>query len=201
MTKTEVQKHVDQVLAEMQGIEITTQDHYEQAADFLRRTKETTKIVKEHFEPERKRTHEAYKAVTETIKNYTDRLNRAERTVKNAMSKYVTEQEKKRREIENQRRREEEESRLQHAIATNDETIINEPIKIKREPEPPKPRGTYTVDVWDYVIIDARRINPEYLIPDTKSIGALVRSKKAAAQNILGPGVEVTQRTEVRQRI
>lgn len=200
MQNTEIQKHVDQVLAEMQHIEITDQSSYETAAEFLRKTKQTAKIVKDHFEPERKETYEAYKAVTDTIKMFTDKLNKAERTVKAAMGKWYNEQERKRREIEEQRRREEEERRLQSAIDTGREEVLEKPIVTKKE-EAPKVDGTYTVEVWKFEIIDKSKINPDYLIPDEKFIRQTVNAKKADARSILGPGVKVYSEKEIRSRI
>jgi len=201
METTEIQKTVDQVLAEMQHIEINDQESYEEAASFLRKTKQTGKTVKDHFEPERKRTHEAYKAVTDQIKFFTDKLSKAERTVKQAMGKYVNEQERKRREVEAQRRREEEEKRLQSAIETGHDEVLDKPIAVEKEPEAPKVDNTYTVEVWKYQIQDVSKINPDYLIPDEKAIGALVRSKKGDAGRILGEGVRVYSEKEVRSRL
>ena len=197
----ELQKHVEQVLAEMSTINIANQNQYEDAAGFLKKVKQTTKMVKDYYEPERKRTHEAYKTVTDAIKSFTDSLTKAEKTVKSAMGVYFNEQERIRREEEEIRRREEEEKKLLEAIETGDEDLLDKPIVEVYKEEPPQVNGTYTVEVWKFEIKDVSKINPDFMLPDEKAIRNLVKSKKGEAAKILGEGVKVYSEKDIRSRI
>jgi hypothetical protein len=43
-------------------------------------------------------------------------------------------------------------------------------------------------------IVDASKINPAFMMPDEKKIGAQVRALKGDAAAIIGEGVKVTKR-------
>jgi hypothetical protein len=140
------------------------------------------------------------KEVSNKIKLFTDKLDRAERAAKNLMSNFLTKQEAKQRKENEERRRIEEEKRLEIAIETGHEEILEKPIAVVKE-EAPKVAGTYTVDVWEFSIIDKTKINPAFIIPDEKAIGQVVRSMKDKAQALLGEGVKVTVRKDIRARV
>lgn len=204
---TDLQKHVDTVVSEMQSLKIETDEHYTQAGEFLRKVKQTAKTVEKAFAQDlaaakvKKQQAEAErKEVDKRIKAFTDQLDKAERTVKQMMSEYHAEQERKRREAEAQRRKAEEDARLEQAEETGDDRYLDAPVAPKKEAAAPKAEGTYTVDVWKYEIVDKTRINTDYLTPNEKAIGALVRSMKGDAQGVLGEGVRVYKQTDVRAR-
>jgi len=207
MANTDLQKTVDTVLLQMQTLSVKTDEQYIEAGEFLKKCKVTAKTVEEYYSDElssaqeKKKAAEAErKAVADKIKAFTDKLSAAERTVKRIMGEYQMEQEIRRREAEEARRREEEERRLNEAIETGKEEALEKPIAVKKE-EPVKVSGTYTVDVWEFEIINKAQINPDYLIPDERAIGSLVRSMKDKAQDLLGPGVRVTCRKDIRARV
>ena len=200
-----VEKDVEATLA-LELTAIRSQEDYTEAGAFLVKVKQTAKIVEAAFRAEldaaleKKRAAEAdRKTVMDKIKFFTDKLDHAERQVKNVMSGFVMAEERRRVEAETARRKEEEERRLQTAIDTGNEEILEKPVAVKKETAPTA-KGTYTVEVWEYQIADVSRINPDYLIPDEKAIGALVRSQKERAAKILGPGVNVIRRKDVRVR-
>jgi hypothetical protein len=204
----DLQQHVDTVLSRMETITVADQEGYTAAGEFLRKVKQSVKLVEDHFAEElkaaqdKKREAEAErKAVADQIKTFTDKLNRAERAVKKIMGDYLAEEERKRRQIEAQRRKEEEDRRLAEAEETGNEEILDRPVVTKKEPEPPKLEGTYSVDVWEYEIVDISKINPEFLMPDTTAIGKAVRNMKDKAQSLIGPGVKVTCRKDMRVRV
>lgn len=208
MSGKELQKSVDTVLAEMDRITIDSDEHYEQAGSFLRKVKQTAKVVEDAYTDEleaakekKKQAEAERKEVQQNIKYFTDQLERAEKIVKRQMSEYLAEQERKRREAEAKRRKEEEEVRLAQAEETGDERYLDTPVAPKKEPAPPKAEGTYTVEVWKYEITNKAKINPDYLQPNEKAIGALVRSMKGEAQAVLGEGVKVYSEKEVRARV
>lgn len=207
MDNTQLQKSVESVISAMELITIENQEQLTEANEFVKKCKVTAKEVEAFFSDdlsaaqEKKKAAEAErKAVSEKIKFFTDKLDKAERAIKNKMSAYLTEQERIRREEEAKKRAEEEARRIETAIETGHEEILDRPVAIVKEPEPELAQGTYTVDVWEYEIIDKTKINAEFLIPDEKGIGATVRSMKERAQSIVGPGVKVTCRKDIRTR-
>lgn len=205
---TDLARTVDGVIAEVQGLVIETDEAYQATGEFLKKCKTTAKIVEDFYAAdlnaatEKKKAAEAErKAVADAIKVYTDKLDRAERAVKSLMSAYLTKKEEERRKEDARRRKEEEDRRLASAIESGHEEILDKPVVITKAPEPPRVDGTYSVEVWEYQIVDKSRINPAYLVADEKSIGSLVRSQHEKAQDILGPGVRVYSRKDIRARV
>ena len=54
-----------------------------------------------------------------------------------------------------------------------------------------KAQGTSLRENWVFEITDASKINPQFLMPDEVKIGKLVKSMKADAAALIGPGVRV----------
>jgi hypothetical protein len=208
MAKTkDLQKTVDTVLAELQHAKVTDQESLESANKLLVTCKQTIKYVEEHYDAdltaaqEKKKAAEAErKAVVAEIDRFRVPLTKAESMVKRQMSEYLREQERIRQETERKRREEEEAKRIDAAIETGREEVLDKPIAVEKSPEPELAKGTYTTTVWKYEIVDKQKINPDYLIPDEKSIGSLVRTQKEKAQAILGDGVRVYSDIDVRAR-
>lgn len=208
MENNELQVHIDSVIAQMQLQTISSDEEYQMAGEFLVKAKQTAKFVEEQFAEsleaakEKKRQAEAErKAVDAEIKRFTTPLSKAESVVKRMMSDYQAEQERKRREETERRRREEEERRLTEAEETGDERVLDYPVAPEAPAaEKPKASGTYAVQVWKYEILDKRKINPGYLVPNERLIGQVVRSEKENAAAILGDGVRVYSETEIRAR-
>lgn len=66
-------------------------------------------------------------------------------------------------------------------------------------PPVPKAEGISTREVWRFTVVDFDAIPRQYLIPDEKQIGAIVRASKAKT-NI--PGIEVySEETDVRSSV
>lgn len=203
----DLQKTVDTVLANLQQAKVTDQASLDEANKLLVTCKQTIKTVEDHYSAdleaaqEEKRAAEAKrKAVVGEIDRFRVPLTKAERMVKGQMSEYLREQERQRQEAERKRREAEENRRIDAAINTGREEVLDKPIAVEKEPEPELAKGTYTTKVWKYEIIDKQKINPEFLIPDEKAIGATVRSMKDRAQAVLGDGVRVYSDIDVRAR-
>lgn len=204
----DLQKSVDAIIKQMDNIVVDSRDALTAANEFIVKCKQTSKEVENAYSDEltaaqdKKKAAEAErKEIANKIKTFTDPLAKAERTIKNKISAYLTEQQRIRIEEDARRRKEEEERRLETAIKTGHDEVLDKPIVTIKEPEPELAKGTYTVDVWEYEIIDKTKINPEFLIPDEKGIGATVRSMKDRAQAIVGDGVRVTCRKDIRSRV
>lgn len=196
---TEIQKHVDTVLAQLGAVEITDQATYEQAAELRRKLKQTQKVVDEKLGPIKAERYAPYKEVLDEIKRYTDVISKADGSVRQKMNAYQADQQRKAAEEERKRREAEEAKRLESAIETGREEILDRPV-VTEKVAAPTAEGTYTVEVWEYEVTDVSKIKPEFLIVDEKKIGALVRSMKGSAQSILGDGVRVFSRSDVRIR-
>lgn len=60
--------------------------------------------------------------------------------------------------------------------------------------DPPRVAGLQMREQWEFTIVDPKKVNAAFMIPDEKKIGATVRNLKGDAQAILGDGVKVTCR-------
>lgn len=192
-----------QALANIENFVIREESDLKEAAEWLRKNKETQKIVKDHFEPERKATHEAYKAVTDKIKRFTDILTKSERVMKKKMADYQMEQERIRREAE--RKAEEERQRVEAERAAarakaaesgEPEPEIPEPPTAVVEPEE-KLDGVSFVENWTYEVEDISKVPAEYMVLDEKKVRGIVKAMKGDT-NI--PGIHVYAEKTVRAR-
>ena len=193
-TELTVQKRIDDVIARMDQIKITSQEELQEAATWLSRNKETQKLVKDFYEPERKATYDAYKTVTDSIKDFTDILIKAEKTVKKKMADYQMEQERIRRDEEAKRLAAEEAAREK---AEEEGTPAPSPVVTAPAPEPEKVEGISFVENWTFEIEDKAKIPLEYMIPDEKKIRGVVKAMKADT-NI--PGIRAYAEQTVRAR-
>lgn len=80
------------------------------------------------------------------------------------------------------------------AKATNLESQAQTIVAPVIQREAPRVAGLQMREVWEFTIVDASKINAQFLMPDEKKIGQLVRNMKGDAQAILGDGVRVTSR-------
>lgn len=192
----EIQKHIDQIVTEIEGLTIESEEQYKQAASFLRdKVKPALKMVKDEFEPERKEKHAAYKEVTDTIKQYTDRLTKVESSVKRIMAAWYTEQERIKREEQRRIAAEAEERRLAEAIETGNEEKLEDPFIPDVAPAVEKEDGISYVPVWKFRIVNPNALPREYMVPDEQKIRKIVTALKADTQI---PGVEVYEDQQVR---
>lgn len=63
--------------------------------------------------------------------------------------------------------------------------------------EPPRVAGVATREAWKFEITDPSKINPQFLMPDEKKIGAQVRALKEDAAALIGPGVRVWSERQI----
>jgi ribosome biogenesis SPOUT family RNA methylase Rps3 len=193
-TELTVQQKIDDVIARMEEITITSQDELQEAAEWLTKNKQTQKFVKEYYEPERKDTYDAYTAVTGEIKKFNDILIKAEKTVKKKMSDYQMEQDRIRRE-EERKRIAAEEAEKKEAEETG--APAPEPVVAAPAPEPEKVEGVSFVENWTFEIEDKAKIPLEYMIPDEKKIRGVVKAMKGDTSI---PGVKAFAEQTVRAR-
>ena len=196
---------IEALAAQVGQIELKTDKDVEEAAIWLRKNKETQKIVKDFFEEDRAATYAAYKAVTDKIKRFVDILTRTERTVKNKMGDYQMEKDRKRREEEAKRRAEEEKLHQEEEANRIEAEKAGKPVPPPKRDSVPAPvveeektpEGISYVETWDFSIEDKSQIPLEYLAVDEKKIRAVVKSLKADTKI---PGVKVFAKKSVRAR-
>ncbi len=199
-----LRKDVDTILAEMEGLDITTNEQFQETGAFVQGIKSKQKEVKDHYEQKRVQTYEKYKAVTTEISSYIDSLVKAERIVKKKLGVYREEQARKHRE-ESQRllaeaRKKEEERLLAEAEETGDDSILDDELIIPQpvvETEVPAMKGVSFTTVWKFEVVNVSELPREYLMPDERYIRDVVKALKG---NTKIPGIRVYSDQQVGAR-
>jgi len=187
----------DQSLA----VKIIDKESYLKAGELWKTIKEMIKEVEDTFNPIVDAAFKAHRKSTEQRAKYLDPLKSAYKGVKGLMDVWDRQQEEIRlaeqKRLEEIARKEEEERRLQEAIEAEEEAkangataqeaaqeaeaIINEPVYVPPvvlQKETPKVKGLSFRTVWKFRIVNANSIPRQYLIPDEKAIGAVIRSSQ-----------------------
>jgi hypothetical protein len=196
-------------------IKVTSAIDYRGAGEMLLKLKGMRKELDELCRPEIQKRYEAHREATREFNSADSPLAIAVRTVESRMLSWQQEQEAARRreqeriEAEERRKAEEEarrvatEAQLAHAIEAEQsgdkelaEQILAEPtpqLPVYVPPvcvasEVPQVEGLSKRQTWSFQIEDINKIPREYLLPDNKKIGAVVRALKSHT-NI--PGIKV----------
>jgi len=199
------------LIAEAKAIVVTDDDSYVAASEFLKGCKALEKNILDWINPLVKKSHAAWKEAKDRENQMTGPVKNAYLYVSREMGRYVSECEEERRREEAAIRaaelEEAQEQRLKYAMhleesgfANAAEAVLEAPLQIetqKVESWAPKVSDTAARVTWTYRVVDAALIPREYLIPDEKKIGGVVRAMKEAT-NI--PGVEVYTETKVHVR-
>lgn len=154
---------ISQLIAEMERVEIKTDEEYGFGEDWLRRNKATQKIVADAFEPERVEAKARYDEILETKKQYIVPLEASEKIIRQKMSAYATAKEQARREeqrrLDDIARREAEEKRLAEAQVLADAGKIEKAdALLDKAIRPTTPKVEAAIgkmrEVWTVEIID-----------------------------------------------
>lgn len=204
-----VQRRIEPVVEKMQQLEVTNDEQFTIAGQWLKKSKDTQKFVEEKFGPEveaakeKKRQAEAErKAAMEKIEQFTSPLKKADAAVRRMIATYQTEQEKKQREAEKKRREEAEKKRKEEEAKraeTGDTTPVEEPVQepVPEKKEEPKVEGVSFYEHWDFEIEDENAIPRQFLSIDEKKIRKYVQAMKGDAEI---PGVRVYMEKKPRVR-
>lgn len=189
-------------LVEQAGmVKINDSKSYEVAGFLWKTIGEVMKEVSDTFDPLIEAAHRNHKLALEKKAKFYAPLDKAKRDVKGLMSDYELEQERirqeKQREIEAKLKKEEEERRLLEAIAAEEEAkangataqeaaqeaeaIINEPVYVAPvilPKETPKVKGLSFRTVWKFRITNESAIPRQYLMPNEKAIGGVIRNSQ-----------------------
>lgn len=189
---------------EARSLKITNDSEYEAAGHFLRtEVKAVLKRADEIFDPSIKAAHESHKAAIKAKKEATADLVEAEKAVKRLMGQYAQDQERKRiaTEAEAERQRHEEAETLR-AFGADDEAESVEATPATVQKAKPKAEGVSIRRRWTFELLDASKLKPEFLVPDTTKIQKVVNALKEDAAGAVGEGaIKVTETSDVAVRV
>lgn len=201
---TELETQGDLIVTQAREMIIDSAETWTAGAEFLRLVKTRQDRVGEVYDPIVKRWHQGHKDTLAEKAGHLVPFNEAGAVVRKKMTDYKAE-ERRQREAEEARLRAEaqkqaEEERLAEAERLEAEgrkaqadAVLEAPIvaaPVVLPTQAPKTEGVSTRQVWKFRITDAAMIPRQWLIPDEKAIGAVVRAQGAGAIGTI-PGVEV----------
>lgn len=176
-----VRRTIDSIINEISQKKITNDEEYKKTGEWLKKVKQTQKLVDDTFEEEKKRKYREYKAVQEKIKELKKPLVQVETVVKNLRIEWKLDQEKKLLE------------QKQALLEVADEKDKAEIMSI--DEKQPEVEGIYHVELWDFEIVNKDKIPDEYKVVDEKKIRAVVRAMK---ENTNIPGIRVFKKLSER---
>lgn len=204
VTPDEVAKLIPPVVSQARQLTVHTSEDYEMACTFLQLVATRKKLVEETFDPIVTKAHAAHKEAVAQRKRFMDPLLEAEVAVKVKVSTWRNEEERKRQEEESRLReaakKEADERALEEAArleAAGEKELANMVVEAAAAaPAPvvvldttvPKQEGIAMRKNWKFRITNEALIPREYLSPDPVKIGAVVRAQKDMTRI---PGVEV----------
>ena len=199
----EEKQMVDFKVQDAKMIIILDQADYEYAVEMLRGIKDYRKKLDARYRPIQQKTKEANQIALQHIRDYEVPLNEAERIIKSSMSKYVTKKEAERQAEQDRIRREAEEKEREAIKKDLEECGLNKKeaaeesekmevftpeVEIEDTTKTEKTENISYRENWKFEIEDVSIIPAEYMIPDEKKIGAVVRALK---NNINIAGVRI----------
>ena len=180
---------------------ITNADDYKHAGEWWKAGRDMMAAIDNAYDSIIAAAHKAHKEAVAKKKYFYEPVEQATKRVKRLMADYDAEQERIRKaeqlRLEAEARAREEERKLNEAIAVAatdpvqadaimEETIIVAPVILPKST--PKVEGMVYREIWKFEITDAGKIPRQFMTPDEKAIGGVVRSLKGQT-NI--PGVRV----------
>lgn len=191
---------------------ITTVDGLNNAADFLLEIKRRRKWWADWNKPAKQKLDALKREMLDREREIDEPMDRAENGIlKPAMARFEVEQEQKRRAEEDRQREEQrkkaEDERIKAAAKLEKEgekqaaqELIDAPIEVAPVviPKAEAPQGISYRENWKYRITDASKLPREYLVPDDKAIGGVVRALKGETRIA---GIEVYMEKTVAGRV
>jgi len=147
-SKEDLQRRVDEVIDRIKGLSIENDEQYTACGEWVKRNKETQRLVTDWFEPARVNAKAVYDAVLTEKNQFIKPLEESEKILRKKMSDFITEKERLRREEirrkEEEARRLEEEKRLRiaeelvsHGKLERADAMLEKPINVHIEQEKP----------------------------------------------------------------
>jgi hypothetical protein len=211
----EVFDDCEKLSLEVLEVEITSKN-YDEMAEYLRRAKNTLKVLEVHRQQEVKPFLEGQREVQKRYKPYMEKLERTIRLIDKGMvewnlreerrrheiqvrleMKARAEEERKRKELEERARKHEEAGRAAKAEILRDEAdhvIVATPIVEKVV----QPKGQYIKGTWRARIINPKEIPHDYLIAWSDiNQGKVDKFAQATKGSITVPGVEFYEEKKI----
>lgn len=200
-------------LDKVNQIAINDDEDYETSAAFLKYLRDMKKGAEDYWKPKVKAAHAARKTIKDAENEQVKPVKEAISTMSQKMGGYQQECQRQRIEEEKMARQlAEDEARAANeelaqgleesgsdeaaegVRSTQDMVARLASSAVKVESHAPKVQGTSVRTTWKFRIVDANLVPRDYLIPDEKTIGAVVRARKEATSI---PGVEAYPDTKV----
>jgi len=205
-----VRVEVRDLVVRAEGLVIQSDEDCEMAAGMLRELAAGMRRVDEVFDPIIKKANAAHKEAIAKKREIVAPLLKGDRRLRDLVGDYRSEQERRRKAEEQERRRkaqaEEEERRLTEAAdleasgqTEEAEAVLERPMEVAvpLPPPPPKMDGVAVRMAWTFQIVDAKKIERDFLMPDEVKIGRLVRAIGLRARAMVGEGIEVYEKSVV----
>ena len=192
-------------------IEVVSNESMVKACNLLKGIRGIVEQINETFDPAIASAYKTHRDVIAAKKRHSFPLDEASKTLRQKIGTYEQEQErlrmKKERELQRQAQEREEKIALEEAAMLESEgrkeeaeQILDGPIEASPvivKNEVPKVSGVSTRYIWKFKIVDEKKIPREYLTPDEKSIGAIVRARQGKVEI---PGVKAYREAVVSAR-
>jgi len=186
-----------------EALEIKNDMDYQSAAELEKQARVLNKYIEDRFKKTKNALNEAKSELMQMIKSFTVPLQEAVNIIKDRKNTYWRKKEQERlaeqRRLQAEEQKAEEDRRLNEAIDTGDEDILNEPViapEVQIE-NTLKVDGEYHVDVPKFEIVDETKIPREYLMPDEQKIRRVVNAAKGKIE-ILGVRIWVEKQSRMR---
>ena len=192
--------------------EIVSGESFQKAGDLLKGIVYLLQEVDKTFDESIASAYKAHRDIIKAKKKHATPLAQARDFLRGRIGQYEDDQEQarlqKERELQQKAQKREEQIALEEAAVLEAEGHSEEAQKMIEEPieapvvvvkkTVPKVDGISTKHVWKFRIVDADVIPKDYLMPDEKAIGAIVRARKGKVDI---PGVKVYKEAVVSTRL
>lgn len=211
METNQIEVKIERVLDVANRWRVESPQTYNGAADMLLSIKQLRKEIDDTFDEPIAAAHLAHKKIVAAKKTHEAPVIMCETLLKNKMGIWQQAEDRKRKEAEDrareeaQRAAEEETLRLAETLekAGDDEgaaAVLDAPMPTPVVSVPstvPKVQGISSRKTWKFKVEDPGKVPRQYLIPDERAIGAVVRAMGANAQI---PGVRVWEESVINAR-
>ena len=210
--RTEIESMGSMVLRDAQQIVISDNETYLRASIAHRTIKTYIAKAKEFCRPNISRWYDGWKKALADEKTLINPYEHAEKILNPKLAYYNAEEKRKRAEKEAELQKIAQAKAEEEALNRAAEIEKTDPVAaqsiIENEataapviipPSVPKIEGQSIRQTWKYNIIAPKKINPEFMVPDEKKIGQVVRSMGKDAERLIG-GIEVYTESSIIQR-
>lgn len=192
ISKALMEKEIAPLTARIVDMTIKTTDAYSSATELLVDLKASRKRIDAAFDPSIKAAFDSHKTAVALKKQFTEKLDWAERQIKSAMITFQMEQRRiaaaKEEELRAKLRKESEDEQIEAAAEmeregdkAGAEELLDRPVvtpAVIVAPDIPQADGVTMKKVWKFRIENAGILPREYMMPDEKKIGQVVRAMK-----------------------